>query len=189
MIPFAASYKRYREWFSLLLDGGENHSSPYTDGDSISLADPGGKERARTLIEGELMLNVPVAGGAGMLKRKSASGLQISQHGRWQEVHLGAWRAAYGRTPFFPHLFPEIEKIYREKSEGSLEEFNKALHLLICRWLGMEDGIVATLRTLPSEDRERLRQTGAEKLHMIDRNHSIFEVLFRLGKEGVFTLL
>lgn len=180
MIPFAASASRYSEWLRSLLDEGADAAFP-----SVT-----GKEQARTEIAPGMTLSVPVAGGASALKRRDSRDALISSHGRWQDVHLGAWQAVFGKTPYFPHIYPEIEDIYRKHGEGSLSELNLALHSLALRWLGADDGtLMAALREMPEEKRLLIKRIGEERKKEIDMNHSIFAALFRLGRESLYALL
>ena len=173
MIPFAPSAAFYR--FS---PGAFSVPAPVVQGKGV----------CRTLIAGGRMLSVPVEGGASALKRRGVEDVAISQHGRWQEVHLGALRAAYGRTPYFAHLFPQIEKIYEERSKGSLSRFNEALHRLALRWLGMEEGDDGRLREWFLSNPERAREIAEEMRSNINMEYSIFDAIFRLGKETLFGL-
>lgn len=70
------------------------------------------RDYTRTIIESNsfegMVLTVPVAGGSSAAKRLKPSQLEISDHGDWTRIHLGAIEAAYGREPYFQHLFPEI---------------------------------------------------------------------------------
>ena len=179
MIPFAAPAEIYSEWIRNMIENGPDAPFP----------DPGGKERPRTLTEGDLMLSVPVAGGAASLKRKYLTNPVISGHGRWQDVHLGALKAAYGKAPYFIHFFPALEEIYGGMSTGSLEKFNLKLHQTVCDGLGLDPVLIEMLREMPTEDLERLRRIGGEKRRIINMKHSILEVLFRLGKEGMLVLI
>ncbi len=182
MIPFAASAARYSDWLRVLLKEDAEKSFPSVKG----------KEQARTLIEGGMTLSVPVEGGASRLKRECGSEIIISDHGRWQDVHLGALKAHYGKAPYFSHLFPKIERIYKEKSSGPLQDFNLALHQLALQWLGLEDGdkmLIKEIREADSEKRAMLSRLAEESKRNIDMNHSIFNLLFRLGKESLFALL
>ena len=180
MIPFAASASRYSEWLRALINEGAEIPFP-----SIT-----GKEQARVGIEGGLVLSVPVAGGAGVLKRKDCRDVMISGHGRWQDVHLGALKAAYGKAPYFPYIYPEVEKIYANFGQGKLADLNGALHSLAVRWLGMDDkDMLATLRRLPEEKETLIRRVAGERKRDICMNHSIFSALFRLGKESLFAIL
>lgn len=141
-----------------------------------------GKDFARTRIEGG-MLGVPVEGGAQVLKRYGAEPL-LSEHGKWRREHLGAWQAAYGRTPYFIHLMPEIEAVYRESELETLtlEEFNERLLRVAERWLQWDEKVIVP--GAPSGHTEPDFKAIAERLRgKIRWDHSIFEALFRFGKE------
>ena len=133
-----------------------------------------GKQRARCLIKGG-MLTVPVAGGASVLKRRGADPL-LSDHGKWRREHLGAWQAAYGRTPYFEHLMPEIADVYAASVGMRLEEFNGRLLGIALRWLDEGSGA----------DIERLQGVREEICAKIQPELSVFDALFRLGKAAVF---
>lgn len=179
MIPFAASISRYSEWLRALI----------SEGAEIPFPAGAGKELARTQIAGGLVLSVPVAGGASILKRRNCEDALLSDHGRWQDVHLGALRAAYGKTPYFPHLYPEIERIYQSFGGGRLHDFNEEIHRLVTGWLGIEEGMIDELRNLPEEKRGVISALAEERKGEIEEDHSILELLFRLGREGLFVLV
>ncbi|MBD5208214.1 MAG: WbqC family protein [Bacteroidales bacterium] len=171
MIPFIASTSAYR--FS-------------TPGVFPGLERIGGKERVRSRIAGGERLSVPVAGGASALKR--GGDLQISQHGRWQDVHLGALRAVYGRTPWFIHLFPEIERIYNCFSEGRMADFTGELHKLVLHWIGDEATLNAAME-MHCNQPERFEAIASELSKGIDPELSVLDALFRLGPDVIFLLI
>lgn len=165
-VPFAASAAWYRRYY--LLGGRE--------------LPPPGRDAARTLIRGNaepLRLSIPVEGGAARLKHPGADPA-ISPHGNWRALHLGAWNAAYGRTPFFIHLFPEIEAIYASIPDGApISRLNSAFHLLATHWL--DEGAAHPLppRCLPRAD---------ELAAAISPHFSIFDAIFRFGIETGLSL-
>ena len=171
MIPFVASTASYR--FS-------------TPGEFPGLERIGGKERVRSRIAGGALLSVPVAGGASALKH--GGNLRISQHGRWQDVHLGALRAAYGRTPWFIQLYPEIDRIYSDCSEGNMADFTAALHSVVLRWIGNEATLRAA-REMHRNENSRFEAIASELSKGIDPDLSILDALFRLGPDVIFLLL
>lgn len=179
MIPFAASAERYSQWLRELLKNEVAVPFPQIEG----------KELARTVVADGTLLSVPLVGGSAILKRRAPRELMISDHGRWQDVHLGALRALYGKTPYFIHFYPHIERIYKECSEGSLGDFTSRLHEVICKGMGLDVYAVNSVRKLSTEEKERFERIGREKRQIINMHHSILEVLFRLGKEGLFVLL
>lgn len=173
MIPFAPPASFYR-----FCPG--NFSIPSPEGM--------GKALARTLIAGDVMLSVPVEGGASRLKHRGVRDVEISQHGRWQDVHLGALRAAYGRTPYFAHLFPQIERVYEERSHGPLCGFNTVLHELALSWLDLDSRAGDDLMRMFLTNRLRAMQIAEEVKRNINMDYSIFDALFRLGRETLFGL-
>lgn len=140
-----------------------------------------GKQFARALIESHsptsrihTILTIPVEGGASVLKNRGTNPI-LSEHGKWRREHLGAWHAAYGRTPFFEHLMPEIERVYRDSTGITLEEFNSGLLNVALGWI--DKSVVC------SEEFELVKE---EIVIKIKPELSIFDALFRLGKETAF---
>lgn len=117
-------------------------------------------------------------GGASVLKRRGADPV-LSEHGKWRREHLGAWNAAYGRTPFFPYLMPQIEEVYRRSEGMTLGEFTAALLDVAVSWIEPE-----VLRA----DGEMIQAVRTETDVKVDRSLSIFDAIFRLGKESAFAL-
>lgn len=138
-------------------------------------ADVRGKEFARCRLRG-VTLTVPVSGGAHALKSGSANPV-ISEHGKWRREHEGALLAAYGKSPFFRHLMPEIEEIYSRSEGMPLEEFNRSLLDAALGWIEPEALFSPSMQAVREETRVK-----------VDYDLSIFDVIFRLGKEGSFGL-
>lgn len=105
----------------------------------------------------------------------------ISDHGNWPHNHLGAINALYGRTPFFPYLFPELSDIYRNLP-ATTTEFNLRLHRLICRWLDFE-----AIGDIP--ENEAVSQSIRYVSTFVNYDISILDGIFRLGKDMVLALL
>lgn len=187
VIPFAPPAGWYACYFRAVASG---MAADEAAARACAVAGVSGKAFARSVItgpQGPERLSVPVEGGAGVLKRlgdaRSASlpSPLLSDHGKWRREHLGAWNAAYGRTPYFPHLFPELESVY-EASEGeSLDGFNRRLHAIVLRWL---DSTACAV-----EHCERLRGVIREYETKVNSSVSIFDALFRLGRNTIFALL
>lgn len=136
-----------------------------------------GKEAARCRIAGG-RLTIPVEGGASVLKRKDADPV-LSEHGKWRREHLGTWSAAYGRTPFYTHLMPQIEEVYLNSESLTLGQFNRRLLEVACQWLDRRvlEASGCTIEAVRKEIRAK-----------VDPQLSIFDAIFRLGKETVFAL-
>lgn len=120
-----------------------------------------------------LCLTIPVEGGSSVLKRPAAIPL-LSEHGKWRREHLGAFNAAYGSTPFFEHLMPEIKKIYDNSQGITLEEFNSNLLKIILNWIDASPMIVT----------ETLQEAASEFQARINGDISALEMLFRFGKNA-----
>ncbi len=131
-----------------------------------------GKQFARCPIATGV-LTLPAEGGGSALKRHGADPV-LSEHGKWRREHLGAWNAAYGRTPFYAHLMPEIEAVYADSEGLRMEEFNSRLLRVALGWLDMD----AVGAGVPTGVREETRG-------LINEGLSIFDALFRLGKGAV----
>lgn len=134
----------------------------------------------RCLIAGPLTLTVPVAGGSRALKRRPWDSLEVSDHGRWQHVHLGALDAAYGRTPYFIHYFPAIEAV--------ISDTPPLLSTLCAR---IDAAVTAALRIdrlAPELSAHAAIRRGRELLPLVDPALSILDQLFRLGPEAIFLL-
>ena len=174
-VPFALSLGRMREY----LRTGRADASP--------------RDAARTLIAGPDgrpdMLSVPVDGGRSVLKRRDADlhRIAISEHGRWRQEHLGAWNAAYGKTPFFIHLFPQVEEVYATASRSSLGEFNNALLSAALTFLDYQE-CSGLIEDAERENPSRLAEIRRELATKVNTELSIFDALFRLGKNTVFLL-
>lgn len=132
-----------------------------------------GKSFSRLKLSG-LTLSVPVEGGAARLKHRDADPL-ISEHGKWRKEHLGAFSAIYGRTPYYEHLMPEIAEVYGQCQGWSLERFNASLLHIALRWTGLNCQ-KGNMPHLPAGVAE-------EVLGKIDPEISIFDSIFRLGRE------
>ncbi len=147
-------------------------------------------DATRTTIAGGKMLTVPVAGGRGRLKHRQTDleKIQISDHGRWRQEHLGAINAAYGKAPYFQYIFPEIEKIYENNSHGSLGEFNHHIFCFIKRFLDL-DTLLPSIKEMNEKNPDRLQQLKSEYETKVNLNYSIFDAIFRLGKNAVFLLI
>ena len=119
VIPFAPSTAWVREYLRLTASGTDNTEAARLASASTGIS---GKQYARCAISTGT-LTVPVAGGAGTLKRRGADPV-LSEHGKWRREHLGAWSAAYGRCAYHTHLMPEIETVYTASEGMTLGEFN-----------------------------------------------------------------
>lgn len=148
-----------------------------------------GKEMARIPLKGGRVLSIPVEGGGAQLKHRSANpfAITLSNHGKWRQEHLATFAALYGKTPFFPHLYPRIEEVYRNSEGISLGEFRERLNGIATDFLeydSIRDSLDCMQRLHPGRF-EMIQQEIAEK---VDPSLSIFDAIFRLGKTAVFAI-
>ena len=79
--------------------------------------------------QGILPLAIPLKKGKN--NKMPIKDVRISFEENWQKTHLGAIRAAYGKSPFFEHYFDEMEIIFL-KNHTFLFDFNQnALEFLL----------------------------------------------------------
>lgn len=180
--PFAPSASYYKTIFT-----GEYNPADKVDGCIASR--PQGRDAMRTLIAGPLLLSVPVEGGSSAIKHRGLRpDILLSQHGRWQQVHLGAWKATYGKSPYFTYLFPEIERVYLAMSHGTVADFTGELDRLARRWLCPEV-FIEEFRRLENLNPKRAIELMEETKTKINYSYSIFDAIFRLGKNAMFGLM
>lgn len=101
----------------------------------------------------------------------------VSEHGKWRREHEGALLAAYGKTPYYAHLMPELMAVYADSEGLGLEDFNRRMLDVALGWIDVE--------ALKAEGMERVRDEVRAK---VETGLSIFDLLFRLGREGVWAL-
>lgn len=145
---------------------------------------------ARTVIEGGKILSVPLEGGSACLKHRNPDlyRIRISDHGRWRQEHLGTTNAIYGKSPYFAYIYPEIEKIYLERSHGTIGEFNESLFSFVKNFLDL-DGVCGSARQMETSNPGRLAELKNEFATKVNLNNSILEALFRLGKNAAFLFI
>lgn len=135
----------------------------------------------------ELTLSVPVAGGASVVKHAPVENWIISEHGRWEAMHLGALNAAYGKTPFYRHYIPRLQALIEHHPERATD-FTNSIGEYIAEALHIE----TLLPQLRENDATR-REMIAERRERLDRNlppsTSILDPLFRFGPEAIFLLI
>ena len=133
--------------------------------------------------------------------------VRISEHGNWRRLHWGALYSAYGRTPYFDHIAPDLEAIIVDGHQTHLLELNTQLQQLIVEFMDLpiHFGAQSThqdlfnfidLRgkidmkrpdTLPIAD-VPYYQVWADRHGFVPRL-SILDLLMNEGREGIFTLL
>lgn len=148
------------------------------------------RDYTRTLIESNapegMVLTVPAVGGSSAVKRLKPEQLEISSHGDWTRIHLGAIEAAYGREPYFQHLFPEIVALISDYPQ-QLARLNVLLMEKMMDFIGYSD-VIEGVRNLRTCNPERYSAIHRRLESKIDPTHSFLEPLFRLGPDAIFLL-
>lgn len=195
--PFAPSLNWVREYIRSLQEGSEPREASARASIAIGLK---GKDYARCRIlaaNGEEVLGIPVEGGSSQLKRRGADP-HLSDHGKWVREHLGAWQAAYGKTPYYTYLMPELAEIYADTEDKSLEEFNREILKVALRWIepfteikkpNENSDIPEKEESIKEKKEELLKLKISEISAKVNADLSIFDALFRLGKENLFALI
>lgn len=80
---------------------------------------------------GAQMLNIPVVHTG---QKKSIEQVQMNSDENWRNSHWQAIKTAYGSSPFFEILGPELEEKYRN-GESNLLGWNTDLIKLMLNWL------------------------------------------------------
>lgn len=146
------------------------------------------KDYARTHVEsnapGGMVLSVPVVGGASAVKRIPPALWEISPHGEWTRIHLGAIEAAYGREPFFLHCFPPVADII-EAFPSRLADMNARLLAALFDSIGI-GGAQDELRNFRSCHPRRYENIKSRLESKVDPSHSLLEPFFRLGPDALF---
>ncbi|MCS6979391.1 MAG: WbqC family protein [Flavobacteriales bacterium] len=79
--------------------------------------------------QGIFVLNIPLKSQA------VRHGELVPAHNTWVLFWLRTLRVAYGKAPFYDHLFPELEAILTPLVQQPLPAIALALHQLSVRWL------------------------------------------------------
>jgi hypothetical protein len=67
-------------------------------------------------------LTIPVVGQKGV--KTPVHEIRIAEHGNWKRDHLGALRAAYGKSAFYPFLEEQLLELYEAHAQGTLMAFS-----------------------------------------------------------------
>lgn len=177
--PYLAPADWYRRRLAAMLAGGG------------SLPEAPRRELMRTMLRGkageEVRLSVPVSGGASAIKHGDPLGWEISEHGRWREMHLGALDACLSSTPYYQHLLPRIEGIIREVRPAAAL-FCRSLDAEIMDFLKAEE-LLPALRQMAADTPALYEARRRDAACLADYDQSIVALLCRLGPEAIFALL
>lgn len=154
------------------------------------------KALCRTTIAGAhgqppMTLSVPIAGGSSAVRRWEATEWRLSDHGRWQHIHLGAIQAAYGSSPLYPHIMDTLRPVidYPVTSGVSMfAQLSHAIHRIVLGHLNIDENICA-LREMINARQDFASVLRHEYSRDVIEYLSIFDVIFRKGEDAIFALL
>lgn len=119
------------------------------------------------------------------------SHVRISEHAHWRRVHWGALYSAYGRTPYFDHVAPELEPVVMGSQELLLD-FIRQMQAVITAFMQLP--VVFDYRPQPQAEPLQLGvrdvpyyQVWASR-HCFVPRMSILDLMMNEGPEGIFTL-
>ncbi len=188
MVPYIASFRWYCHWMRGMLSGLDDNLAR---GEASRLCGVRSKLWCRTTCPspsgGPVILSVPIVGGASAIKRNLPWSMIVSDHGDWPRNHLGAFEAAYGRTPFYRHLEPDMRRILRDAPEKPLHEVCEGIHLTVCRMLAIPE-ILAPLRQALADRPSTLREIAKGLSAMIDPEENLLGILSEYGPDTLFSL-
>ena len=160
--------------------------------------------RNRCLIattQGVQALTVPIVRGESSLIKD----IRISDHGNWRHLHWNALQSAYGDSPFFDYFQDDIRPFFEKKWEYLLD-FNEAIRVKMCELIDIQPSISYTEGFIvnknqdfrsainpkhPVEDPDFTAKPYYQvyqQKHGFLPNLSILDLLFNMGREGIFFL-
>lgn len=78
------------------------------------------RDYSRGKIAEGYTIGIPIEGGSSAIKKLPAEMLRVAEHGRWRQVHLGAFTAQFGKAPYFDYLYPSIREAVEEPLDDTL---------------------------------------------------------------------
>lgn len=142
---------------------------------------------------GRLQLTVPV-GKPDSLSNALYRDIRLSGHGQWWHVHRVSLESAYGRTPYFEHLYPALSQYFEPDTIERiplLADYMIGTTSAVVRLLGMESEVVGVDDRAEAADQIDLSlpyyQVRGGKLGFVE-GLSILDLLFNLGPEALLYL-
>lgn len=162
---------------------------------------------------GVQQLTVPLVGETHNMATPMRE-VRISEHGNWRRLHWGALYSAYGRTPYFDHIAPDLEAIIVDGHQTHLLELNTQLQHLIVEFMDLPIDFVTASPPTPLQRergasatdvidlRGKIDMKRPDELPIVDVPYyqvwadrhgfvprlSILDLLMNEGREGIFTL-
>lgn len=141
-------------------------------------------------VNGPISLTVPVMKPDSFSEARLKD-IHLSRHGQWWHVHKFTLESAYGRTPYFEHYFPLLEKFFDADTVERyplLYSYLQATYTSISRLLDID----TKFEISESEDQSMIFEPDSLSLkyHQIREdllgfipNLSVLDILFNIGPE------
>lgn len=145
------------------------------------------RELTRFSIKGNngnpITLSMAVEGGNRKLRhRVLPPDINLSEHGDWRKVHLGALEACLGKKPFYPYIIEGLAKTFNDRELKTPADFNTAifetLKAFLMKGLDSED-------LLEFERNDKIRLRGKEIAENIGRELSCVQAITQYGREAL----
>ena len=156
---------------------------------------------------GVQQLTVPLVGETHNMATPMCN-VRISEHGNWRRLHWGALYSAYGRTPYFEHIAPELESIIVNGHQTHLLDVNTQLQLLIVDFMDLPVTLVADDTSSATDGagvvdlRGKIDMKRPDQLPIADLPYyqvwstrhgfvprlSVLDLMMNEGREGILTL-
>lgn len=153
---------------------------------------------------GVQQLTVPLVGETNAMPVLMRD-VRISEHAGWRRLHWGALFSAYGRTPYFDYIAPELETIITGNQRWLLD-YNEQLQQLIVDFMDLPVEFVRASEVDITTATDLLGKIGGKKpdtlpivnvpyyqvwqeRHGFVANLSILDLLMNTGREGIITLI
>lgn len=100
---------------------------------------------------GPFMLTVPVSHTTQQSEseakcQRTWADINVSEHGHWWTVHIGAIESAYGRTPYFEHYWPLLRNLISSDATGqSITLYDSIIESILRQILGLATPVSATM--------------------------------------------
>ena len=137
---------------------------------------------------GVVPLSVPIDKASRFMPVRD---ILISNHGDWRRLHWGAIFSAYGKTPFFDYIAPELEPIIKG-NQKFIFDLNEQLLSLFIDFLDLPVAVhYSSDSSLPKAEfppsLPEYHQIWSPR-HGFQPGLSILDLLCNMGREAIFVL-
>lgn len=188
--PYLPSLSWTEAWVNASAKGME-------DADACRKANGLCRLRPRDYSRGEISegytIGIPIEGGSSAIKKLPVEMLRVAEHGRWRQVHLGAFTAHFGKAPYFDYLYPSIREAIEEPLDDTiLSAITERIHRKVTGMLrigevkkSLEEADERTLSLIVERGMELRKKWGLEN----HPDRAFLPLAMQLGPEAVLPLI